>query len=137
MAGVTTGGARRALMKDSDVDNDMGLKYGVLNSPTPATPAVAEPAAAARADDTADVKIILGGKADSKDDTKLVESMVYLKTQFENAGLDVASFDFDDTTKQEVLKSANTLVYETLFEIIGTVRLGCGRLLIHLHRFCI
>eukprot|EP00854_Cymbomonas_tetramitiformis_P008664 gene8664-10281_t len=44
---------------------------------------------------------IFGGKAnyfkaDGKDDVKLGKFVVYLKTHFANAGLDVSPFDFDD-----------------------------------------
>ncbi|KAK3274183.1 hypothetical protein CYMTET_17628 [Cymbomonas tetramitiformis] len=139
-------------MKDSDVDSVVRLKSDVSNSPTPATPAVAEPAAAT--DDTAEIiaarklfqeqtalvrqvrkdqehrrwtkairEHILEGKAnyfkaDGKDDAKLGKIVVYLKTQFQNAGLDVSPFiNFDDVTK-EVLECTNTLVYDTLFEVI-------------------
>ncbi|KAK3244109.1 hypothetical protein CYMTET_46268 [Cymbomonas tetramitiformis] len=56
-------------------------------------------------------------KADGKEDAKLGKFVGYLKTQFENAGLDVSPFDFDDVTK-EVLECINTLVYDTLFEVI-------------------
>ncbi|KAK3250059.1 hypothetical protein CYMTET_40559 [Cymbomonas tetramitiformis] len=112
MAGVTTRGARRALMKDSDVDSVVRLKSDVLNPPTPATPAVAEPTAV-KADDTADMiatrklyqeQAALVRQADGNDndyDAKLGKFVeVYTKTQFENAALDVSPFDFDDLTKE-------------------------------------
>ncbi|KAK3252653.1 hypothetical protein CYMTET_38062 [Cymbomonas tetramitiformis] len=153
MAGVTTRGARRALMNGSDVHSVVRLKSDVvLNSPTPATPAIAEPTVA-KADDTTEIlssrrlfqeqrelvrqvrkdgehrrwakavrETILGGKAvrfkaDNKDDSKLGKIAVYLKTQLENVGLDVAPFDFDNVNKK-VIESTNTLVYDTLLEII-------------------
>ncbi|KAK3276223.1 hypothetical protein CYMTET_15690 [Cymbomonas tetramitiformis] len=43
---------------------------------------------------------IIGGKADGKDDAKLGKVVVYLKTQFENAGFDTSPFDFDDVNKE-------------------------------------
>ncbi|KAK3241105.1 hypothetical protein CYMTET_49101, partial [Cymbomonas tetramitiformis] len=57
-------------------------------------------------------------KVDGKDDTKLGIFVVYLQTPFENAGVDVASFDLFDDTTREVLEFANTLVHNTLFEVI-------------------
>ncbi|KAK3243749.1 hypothetical protein CYMTET_46615 [Cymbomonas tetramitiformis] len=105
MAGVTTRGARRALMKDSDEDNVVArLKRDVLNSPTPVTPAVAEPAAV-KADMIPARKLYqeqaaLVRQADGKDDAKLGKFVVYLKTHFANAGLDVSPFDFDDVTRE-------------------------------------
>ncbi|KAK3242852.1 hypothetical protein CYMTET_47470 [Cymbomonas tetramitiformis] len=68
-----TGGARRALMKDSDVDCVVRLKDWVLNSPTPTTRAVAEPAAA-RADDTADV-VSARNKRSTEDQRELVRQV--------------------------------------------------------------
>ncbi|KAK3279061.1 hypothetical protein CYMTET_13035 [Cymbomonas tetramitiformis] len=63
---------------------------------------------------------VLGGKhvrfsGKNKDLAKLGKLIVLLKTEFSAVGLDLASFDFSDPTK-EVIPLVNELVYDTFSE---------------------
>ncbi|KAK3250677.1 hypothetical protein CYMTET_39952 [Cymbomonas tetramitiformis] len=64
----------------------------------------------------------LGGKHErfagkDKDVAKLGKLIVLLKTVFSTAGLDLASFEFDDPTL-EVIPLVNELVYDTFSEVV-------------------
>ncbi|KAK3272539.1 hypothetical protein CYMTET_19172 [Cymbomonas tetramitiformis] len=57
-----------------------------------------------------------------------------LKTEFSTAGLDLASFDFDDPNKVELIPLVNELVYNVFLEVeVDTF--GDGAPLSH-HRDC-
>ncbi|KAK3249105.1 hypothetical protein CYMTET_41455 [Cymbomonas tetramitiformis] len=51
-----------------------------------------------------------------KDIDKLGKLVVALRTEFQSAGLDVSSFDFENPTR--VIEAVNELVYDTLAELI-------------------
>ncbi|KAK3265842.1 hypothetical protein CYMTET_25503 [Cymbomonas tetramitiformis] len=104
---------------ESDIDAEIRRPDGVRNSPTLDTPEVDDPGGTKAEDSAAVVARRTYVTAQStlvkkdKGVSKLGKLIVLLRTEFSTAGLDLASFDFNDHTKMTVAEIATAAAIPT------------------------